>query len=75
MDCEGEIAAGAFEAEGSYFGESADAPAGSGEPCLLSKVSPGDGGAVKDKEFIIVKSKGGNYFYIVIDHEIGRAHV
>ena len=31
--------------------------------------------AAKDKEFIIVKSKGGNYFYIVIDHgaEIGRA--
>ena len=26
------------------------------------------GDAAKDKEFIIVKSKGGNYFYIVIDH-------
>ncbi|TRW23459.1 DUF4366 domain-containing protein [Criibacterium bergeronii] len=26
------------------------------------------GDAAKDKEFIIVKSRGGNYFYIVIDH-------
>lgn len=26
------------------------------------------GDAAKEKEFIIVKSKGGNYFYIVIDH-------
>ena len=28
------------------------------------------GDAAKDKEFIIVKSKGGNYFYIVIDHAV-----
>ena len=34
----------------------------------MSLVDNVKGDAAKDKEFIIVKSKGGNYFYIVIDH-------
>ena len=34
----------------------------------MSLVDNVKGDATKDKEFIIVKSKGGNYFYIVIDH-------
>lgn len=28
------------------------------------------GDAAKDKEFIVVKSRGGSYFYIVIDHAV-----
>lgn len=34
----------------------------------MSLVDNVKGDAAKDKEFIIVKSRGGNYFYIVIDH-------
>ena len=34
----------------------------------MSLIDNVKGDAAKDKEFIIVKSKGGNYFYIVIDH-------
>lgn len=34
----------------------------------MSLVDNVKGDVAKDKEFIIVKSKGGNYFYIVIDH-------
>lgn len=34
----------------------------------MSLVDNVKGDAARDKEFIIVKSKGGNYFYIVIDH-------
>ena len=34
----------------------------------MSLVDNVKGDDAKDKEFIIVKSKGGNYFYIVIDH-------
>ena len=26
-----------------------------------------DGDAAEDKQFIVVKSKGGNYFYIIVD--------
>lgn len=34
----------------------------------MSLIDNVKGDVAKDKEFIIVKSKGGNYFYIVIDH-------
>ena len=34
----------------------------------MSLVDNVKGDTAKDKEFIIVKSRGGNYFYIVIDH-------
>ena len=34
----------------------------------MSLIDNVKGDAAKDKEFIIVKSRGGNYFYIVIDH-------
>ena len=34
----------------------------------MSLIDNVKGDAANDKEFIIVKSKGGNYFYIVIDH-------
>lgn len=34
----------------------------------MSLVDNVKGDVAKDKEFIIVKSKGGSYFYIVIDH-------
>lgn len=34
----------------------------------MSLVDDFSGEASGDKQFIVVKSKGGNYFYIVIDH-------
>ena len=34
----------------------------------MSLVDDISGEASGDKQFIVVKSKGGNYFYIVIDH-------
>lgn len=34
----------------------------------MSLVDDIEGDAAEDKQFIVVKSKGGNYFYIIIDN-------